>query len=91
MDRNYWLNALNTLNASQNADNSLALQRAQNAAQIAAQGSAAINASNAMLNNERFNEWKDKSDMINSISGALSDTSTGLAFLYGYNKNKSKA
>lgn len=88
-DKNYWLSALNTLDNAENADNALALQKAQNAANIATQSTASLNAGDALLNSSRYANWQTKANTINSIANNLSDTSTGLAFLYGY-KNKDK-
>lgn len=88
-DKNYWLSALNMLDNSEKADNALAIQKAQNAANVATQGTAALNARDAMINSAKYADWQNKVSSLNTISSNLSDTSTGLAFLYGY-KNKDK-
>jgi len=83
-DKAYWLQALNAMNNAKNADAAMAINRAQLGAQIASQGTAALKAQQDVLNSQRYLKWQQKANLATN----LSDTASGLAFLYGYNKKK---
>lgn len=83
-DKSYWLSALNALNNQKNADAAIGIQKAGIAANNTAQGTAALSANNALLNSSRYANWQNKINSLNNLSSSLGNTSSGLAFLYGY-------
>ena len=89
-DQNYWLNELSLLNNMENADSAEALQTQQTTMQGAQTGSAAVNATNTAQNMNSYQTWLAKQNSNQAMASNLSNTATGLAFLYGYNKNGSK-
>ena len=86
-DKNYWLNALTALDNSENADSALALQQQQQSANAAAQATSTLAANTAIGNSSRYANWQNKISNLNSAARALGNTSSGLAFLYGYKGN----
>jgi len=87
-DRTYWLNALTTLENSENADSAIAMQKSQMAAQVANQGTASLAASDQIKNSSRLATWQGKIDSLNNLSNNLTNTSAGLAYLYGYKQGR---
>lgn len=83
-DRTYWLNVLSTLENAENTDAALALQKSQTAAQAATQGTAALTAADQIANSTTLANWESKQNSLNTLSSNLTNTSAGLAFLYGY-------
>ncbi len=90
-DRTYWLNALTSLDNSDNADQALSLQRQQTSMQAASAGSSALAAKNQLETSSKLTAWQAKQEALNNMSSNLTSTATGLAFLYGYKNPKTAA
>lgn len=83
-DRNYWMNMLNQVDSGRRADALTALKKTNTAMQGAQMGSAGIMGRYAADTSNRLNDWRIKTDNARQIGSDLSNTATGLAFLYGY-------
>jgi hypothetical protein len=87
-DRDYWLRAMTALDASENADAALAIQKQHAGMQGAAAGTSALNAKAAIDSSKVLRDWEIRNATNTQKSQSLLNTSTGLAFLYGYNNKK---
>ena len=85
-DRTYDLNTLNALDQNANTTALTALQAQQNAQQGANLGTSATLAQATLDSSNTLKQWDAKMTQYNDLSKNLTNTSTGLAFLYGYNK-----
>lgn len=79
-DKAFWLQGVTALDSGIRADQALETQRAQNAANIANQGTAATMGGYYAQNNANYQKWLAQQAGVRDVT----NTATGLAFLYGY-------
>jgi hypothetical protein len=88
VDRNYWLNTLNTLDQSENADAAMVLNQQQAGLQTTLGASSAQAAQYQLDSSNNLKAWEQKVAAYGDLSKNLTNTSAGLAFLYGYKGKK---
>lgn len=84
MDRSYWLNTLNSLDSGARADATLSMNKAQVANQGAIQGTAAIMGQYGANSLNAMNKWEAQLSQHQAGVNSITNTATGLAFLYGF-------
>jgi hypothetical protein len=85
-DRKFWLGTLAEIDAGQRADVLTGLQESNLVNQKSAQGTSGLAAMYGINSNNMMNKWQGEIAANNMRTKTFSDTATGLAFLYGYNK-----
>lgn len=85
-DRNYWLTVLNSLDSGARADTALAIEKSGLASNAAAQGTSGIMAAYGADSLNQMRKWEGQMQQNANLTNNLMDTSSGLAFLYGYDK-----
>jgi len=83
-DREFDLNTLNYIDAGGRADEALAIQKAGQAGSQARLGTAGVMSSYGLSNNAAIQKWEADSIRNQNFTKSMLDTSSGLAFLYGY-------
>jgi len=85
-DREFWLNTLGQIDAGQRADYLASLQESGLANQKATQATSGLAAMYNIGTNNQLNQWKTETEANRANTAMFTDTASGLAFLYGYNK-----
>jgi len=88
-DRNYWLTVLQNMDAGARADTLESMQRQKIAQEGANQATAGLMGAYAADASAKLTSWKERMENLRTGGNTLSNTATGLAFLYGYNKGGS--
>lgn len=83
-DRNYYMNVLNNLDAGRNSDTLNALNKANTAYQGAQGGTASLMGGWAQDSSNRLNKWNTEMAANQAFTQNMTNTASGLAFLYGY-------
>ena len=84
VDRNYWLNVLNSLDAGARADSVVGMQKAQAANQAAIGGSATLMGRYAAESQNQWNKWNADTARNMGYANTASNAAGGLMYLYGY-------
>ncbi len=90
-DKNYWASLLNQLEAGARADEVMRLEQAGNAYRNVQLANAAQMGAYNAANLNAMMDWQARMDRNTLLSNQLLDTSTGLAYLYGFRSTSPKS